>query len=36
LNDIYRFSLVKAVMNAARVCKMLMVSTKRLNFFFFQ
>jgi hypothetical protein len=34
---IYCSSLVKAAMNAARVCKnCTMVLTKRLNFFFFQ
>jgi hypothetical protein len=32
---IYHCSLVKAAMNAARVCKCAMVLKKRLNFFFF-
>ncbi len=33
---IYFFSLVKAAMNAARICNCSMVLTKHLNFFFFQ
>jgi hypothetical protein len=33
---IYRFSIVKAAMNAACVCTCAMGLTKRLNIFFFQ
>jgi hypothetical protein len=33
---IYHSSLVKATMNAVRICKLRNVLTKRLSFFFFQ
>jgi hypothetical protein len=35
-NIIYRFSLVKAKVNAPRICKLCNGDKKRLNFFIFQ